>query len=405
MLPGAAQIRNQFPVFGSREGAQLHYLDNAATTQTPESVLSAMDDYQRAGQGPVHRGLYRLGERASAMYESARADIARFIAASTPDELVFTRSATESINLVAEGWLRRRLAPGDRVWVTRQEHHSNFLPWQRVCAERGAELRIIELQADGTLDLDAATELLGPRTRLIALTLISNVLGIANPVRQLSADARGRGIPVLVDAAQAVALGELDVAALGCDFCAFSAHKMYGPDGIGALYASRSRLLEMEPLLVGGGMVDTVTDTEARWSPPPAGLEAGSPNVTGAVGFAAAARWLATVDLDSARQRLDGLARYAWNTLQELPSMRLYSPEGAHILAFNLGEIHPHDVAQVAAENGVAVRAGHHCCQPLLQFLGVPATVRLSLALYNDKHDIDALVAALEEARALFGED
>jgi cysteine desulfurase/selenocysteine lyase len=295
------------------------------------------------------------------------------------------------------------LAPGDRVWVTRQEHHSNFLPWQRVCAERGADLCIIELRPDGSLDLDAAPELLGPRTRLVAVTLVSNVLGIANPVEQLCSNASERGIPVLVDAAQAVALGELDVVRLGCDFCAFSAHKMYGPDGIGALYAPRSRLLELEPLLVGGGMVDSVTEARAQWAPPPAALEAGSPNVTGAVGFAAAARWLAGLDLDAARQRLDALALYAWKALHGLASIQLYSPAGSHILAFNLGEIHPHDVAQVASEHGVAVRAGHHCCQPLLRFLGAPATVRVSLALYNDERDVDALVIALDEAVALLG--
>jgi cysteine desulfurase/selenocysteine lyase len=404
MLPVAAQIKSRFPVFSAAGGERLHYLDNAATTQTPEPVLRAMDDYVRAGQGPVHRGLYALGERASAVYEDARAEIARFIGASLPGELVFTRSATESINLVAEGWLRQRLAPGDQVWVTRQEHHSNFLPWQRVCADCGAELCIIELRADGSLDLEGSPGLLGSRTRLIALTLISNVLGIANPVQQLCAAARERSIPVLVDAAQAVALGQLDVATLDCDFSAFSAHKMYGPDGIGALYARRTRMAEIQPLLVGGGMVDSLTESGPRWSPPPAGLEAGSPNVTAAVGFAAAARWLAGMDLGAARSRLDELARYAWHALQELPTMRRYSPPGSHILAFNLGAIHPHDVAQVAAEQGVAVRAGHHCCQPLLQFLDVPATVRLSLALYNDERDIDALVAALEEARALFGD-
>ena len=403
MLPASAPLRRQFPAFEAAGGAPLHYLDSAATTQTPEPVLRAIYDYQCAGQGPVHRGLYALGERASVAYEDARAGIARFIGAGAPDELVFTRSATESINLIAQGWLRQRLSPGDQVWVTRQEHHSNFLPWQRVCAERGAQLRIIELHADGTLDLSGADGLFGPRTRLIALPLVSNVLGVVNPVRQLCAAARRQGIPVAVDAAQAVALGQLDVASLDCDFAAFSAHKMYGPDGIGALYARQARLRELQPLLVGGGMVDTVEAGGARWSPPPGGLEAGSPNVIGAVGFAAAVRWLQGIDLEGERRRLDRLAAYAADALRALPAVQRYSPAGSHILAFNLDPVHPHDVAQVASERGVAVRAGHHCCQPLLDFLGVPATVRLSLAVYNDERDIDALVSSLEDALALFG--
>lgn len=402
-LPGQAQLLRQFPVFAS-QGPPLHYLDNAATTQTPCAVIDAMRDYQCRGRGPVHRGLYPLAEAASFDYEDARRTVAGFIGSADASQLVFTRSATESINLVASGWLQSRLGPGDVVWVTRQEHHSNFLPWLRVCRQRGARLGIIELTEDGRLDLESAPELFESHTRLIALTLVSNVLGITNPVAELCREARAAGIPVLVDAAQAVAHRPLDVVALDCDFCAFSAHKMYGPDGIGALYARTERLAEMAPLLVGGGMVDRVLGETAEWLPAPAGLEAGSPNVTGAIGFAAAARWLSGLDREAGIAQLRRLGAYAITMLDELGRVTRYSPgDDAHIIAFNLAGVHPHDVAQVAAEHGVAVRAGHHCCQPLLAHLGTAATVRLSLGLYNSEADIDALGAALREALALFG--
>lgn len=403
---GVEQWKAAFPALTAADAAPLHYLDNAATTQKPVAVVDAVSRCLEGGQGPIHRGLYALAESASAAYEKAREKVASFINAPRPDQLIFTRSATESINMVAWGWLRPRLLPGDRVWVTRMEHHANFLPWQRLCRERGAVLRIIELNDDGTLDLEGAEGLLDGRTRLIALCQVSNVLGVENPVRQLCGLAASAGIPVLVDAAQSVPHMPIDVASLGCDFLAFSAHKMYGPGGIGALFGKPERLAEMEPLLVGGGMVDLVADGRAVWAPVPARFEAGSPNLAGAVGFGAAADWLSAVGMSNARRHVVDLARKAAAALRSIRGLRLIPTNGASrssIVSFDVKGAHPHDVAQVAAERGVAVRAGHHCCQPLMQHLGLAATVRASFALYNGPEDVTALVSAVDEAVRLFG--
>jgi len=318
---------------------------------------------------------------------------------------VFTRSTTEAINAVAQGWARSRLAPGDRIWVTRMEHHANLLPWQRICRERGAELRVIELGEDGTLDWQAAAELFDSRTRLIALCQVSNVLGIENPVQEICAQAAQRAIPVLVDAAQSVAHLPLDVAALDCDFLAFSAHKMYGPTGIGVLYAKTQRFQEMEPLLVGGGMVDQVTVETATWAGYPERFEAGSPNLAGAAGFAAAVEYLNQLGMQAIHAHVARLTRQAVDALAEIPGLRLIPQrtlERAAIVSFVVDGVHPHDLAQVAGEQGVALRAGHHCCQPLMQHLGVLATARASMAVYNDESDIEALLRAIDQARRLF---
>jgi cysteine desulfurase/selenocysteine lyase len=395
--------RADFPALRRpRGGPPLHYLDNAATTQQPRSVIDAMARLAETGVGPVQRGLYPLAEQATALYEQARATVARFIGAQRADELVFTRSATEAINLIAWGWLRPRLQPGERVWVTRMEHHANLLPWQRVCRECGAELRVIELGADGKLDLERASAagLFDPRTRLIALTLVSNVLGVENPVADLCAAARAPGIPVLVDAAQAVGHQPLDVGALGCDFLAFSAHKMCGPTGIGALWGRAEQLAATEPLLVGGGMVDLVRDDDALWAPVPERFEAGSPNLVAAVGFAAAADYLTDLGMARIAAHVGALARRAVDALAELPGLRLLpgpATPRTSIVSFDIDGVHPHDIAQIAAEQGVALRAGHHCCQPLMRHLGLAATARASFAPYNDADDVDALVGALQQ--------
>jgi cysteine desulfurase/selenocysteine lyase len=385
----------------------LHYLDNAATSHKPSVVLDVLDDCYRHHYGPVHRGLYALAEQATARYEQARATVARFVGAPSADQLVFTRSTTEAINLVAAGWAQPRLRPGDEVWVSRMEHHSNFLPWQRACQQSGARLRIIELNTDGSLDLDGAgADPFGPRTRLVALTLVSNVLGVVNPIREVVERARPRGIPVLVDAAQAVAHLPLDVAELGCDFLAFSAHKMCGPTGIGALYAKAERLEEMEPLLLGGGMVDVVGEAHSSWARPPEKFEAGSPNLSGAVGFAAAARYLSGIGMQRVHAHVETLTERTLDALAATTGVRIYGPldagRRAGIVAFNLAGLHPHDLAQLLAERGVAIRAGHHCCQPLMQVLGVPATARASFALYNRADDVDALVDAVRWAHRVF---
>jgi cysteine desulfurase/selenocysteine lyase len=403
------RIRLDFPLLRAAPLAQgLHYLDSAATTHKPQSVIAALADCYAQCYGPIHRGLYPLAEEATRRYEQARRRLARFLGAASPEELVFTRSATEAINLVAWGWARQRLQPGDRVWVSRMEHHANYLPWQRICRERGAELRIIELSADGTLDLAGTPELFAPQTRLIALCQISNVLGVENPVRELCAAARAHDIPVLVDAAQSVAHLPLDVLDLGCDFLACSAHKMYGPAGIGLLYGRAARLAEMEPLLLGGGMVDQVGEGSAAssWSEVPARFEAGSPNLPGALGFAAAADFLDGLGRERVHAHLAQLTGAAADALVDVPGLRLLAPAGnapTAILSFTLDGVHPHDLAQVAGEQGVAIRAGHHCAQPLLRHLGLSATARASFGVYNDLADVAALVRAVDRAHRLFG--
>jgi cysteine desulfurase/selenocysteine lyase len=398
--------RADFPLLRDAElGRALHYLDNAATTQKPESVIAAISECYREFNAPIHRGLYPLAEEATRRYEQARAAVAGFIGAPLAEQLVFTHSATEAINMVAYGWARPRLAPGERIWVTRMEHHANLLPWQRVCRERGAELRVIELGEDGSLDWQAAAGLFDSRTRLISLCHVSNVLGIENPVQAVCARASAEGIPVLVDAAQSVAHTRVDATALGCDFLAFSAHKMYGPTGIGALYAKPARLEEMEPLLVGGGMVDQVTMAAASWAKSPERFEAGSPNLAGAAGFAAAVEYLTGLGMDAIHAHVSRLTRQAVAALAEVPGLRLIperSVERSAIVSFVIDGVHPHDLAQVAGEQGVALRAGHHCCQPLMRHLGVAATTRASVAVYNSAADIDALLRAIDAARRLF---
>jgi cysteine desulfurase/selenocysteine lyase len=401
-----ANRRADFPLLREAQlGRALHYLDNAATTQKPESVIAAISACYREFNAPIHRGLYPLAEEATRRYEQARATVARFIGTPSAEQLVFTHSATESINMVACGWARPRLAPGDCIWVTRMEHHANLLPWQRVCREREAELRVIELGDDGSLDWQGAEGLFDSRTRLIALCHVSNVLGIENPVQAICRQAAAAGIPVLVDAAQSVAHTPVDAAALGCDFLAFSAHKMYGPTGIGVLYAKPARLAEMEPLLVGGGMVDQVTLATASWAKVPERFEAGSPNLAGAAGFAAAVEYLTQVGVETIHAHVSRLTRQAVDALAEVPGLRLIPDRTvarSAIVSFVIDGVHPHDLAQVAGEQGVALRAGHHCCQPLMQHLGLAATTRASLALYNSEQDIEALLRALDQARRLF---
>ena len=404
----AQRIRQDFPLLRDAPLAQgLHYLDNAATTHKPQLVIDAISDCYAGYYGPIHRGLYPLAEEATRRYERARARLATFLGAASADELVFTRSATEAINMVAWGWARERLQPGDRIWVSRMEHHANYLPWQRICRDRGAELRVIELHEDGSLDLAGAPELFAPQTRLIALCQVSNVLGVENPLRELCATARAHDIPVLVDAAQGVSHLPLDVSELGCDFLVCSAHKMYGPSGIGLLYARAERLEEMAPLLLGGGMVDQVGEgmRDSSWTAVPARFEAGSPNLAGAVAFAAAADYLQGLERNRVQAHLNTLTAAAAEALAGLPGLRLLPPAGSRrsaILSFNLDAVHPHDLAQVAGEQGVAIRAGHHCAQPLMRSLGLVATARASFGVYNDMDDVEALVRAVDSARRLF---
>lgn len=399
-----ATVRADFPLLATA-GESLHYLDNAATTQKPHAVIDAIGACYSHHYASVHRGLYPLAEAASQRYEMARSTVAKFIGA-PGDQLIFTRSATESINMVARGWARPRLKPGDQIWVTRMEHHSNYLPWQALCNETGAQLCIIDLKADGSLDLEACPTLYDSRTRLIAVTQVSNVLGVINPVKEICARAAERDIAVLVDAAQSVAHMPVDVVELDCDFLAFSAHKMFGPNGIGGLFGKARRLAEMEPLLLGGGMVDDVGEHDSGWAPYPAKFEAGSQNLAGALGFAAAVDWLDNIDRVAMHSHVTRLTQYALDTLVRLRGVEIYGPQAADqhagIVSFNLANVHPHDVAQMAGEHGVAIRAGHHCCQPLMQHLGVAATARVSFAPYNCQDDVDAMADAILAAQTLF---
>lgn len=398
--------REDFPLLRSgRLGRGLHYLDSAATSLKPEAVIDAVAGCYREDYGPIRRGFYPLAEEATARYEAARSRLASFIGAASADEVVFTRSATESINLVAAGWARPRLQPGDRIYVTRMEHHANFLPWQRVCRETGAELRLLELDAEGGLSWEHEPELFAERTRLIALTWVSNVLGVVNPVERICARAAEAGVPVLIDATQAAPHRRIDVRDVGCDFLAVSAHKMYGPSGIGLLYGRAERLEETEPMLLGGGMVDLVGPEASSWAPVPTRFEAGTPNLADALGFAAAADYIDGIGLAAIERHQQALTESAVQVLAELPGVTVYGPSEARrragIVSFNVADLHPHDVGHIAGEAGVALRAGHHCCQPLMQALGEPATVRASFGIYNDSDDIAALAQALGRARSI----
>ncbi len=401
-------VRRDFPIFTTAGlHPKLHYLDNAATTHKPSCVIEALTRSYAQYYGPVHRGLYPLAEQATINFENARRTLQQFIGATSPGELVFTKSATEAINMVAVGWLQSRLNSGDVVWVSRMEHHSNYLPWQRVCKERQAELRVIELTEDGQLDINGTPGLFADSTKFIAVSHVSNVLGIENPVAALCSTAREHGIPVLIDAAQSVSHLSLNVAEMGCDFLAFSAHKMFGPTGIGLLYGREERLSGMEPLLVGGGMVDRVGEASvaSQWAGIPSRFEAGSPDMPGAVAFAAAADYLVSLDRDSVRLHIASLTQLAAEGLMAIPGISLLPHAGlprSGIVSFTHRELHPHDMAQVAGESGVAIRAGHHCAQPLLNHLGLAATARASFSVYNDKADVEALIEAIQSAHEMF---
>ena len=384
----------------------LHYLDSAATSLKPAAVAQATTQCLNADYGPIHRGLYPAAERATDAYEGARAALHRFLGGRNDDDLVFTRSATESINLVAQGWLLPRLSPGDEVWVTALEHHANYLPWRRVCEAAGATLHVVPLGDDQGIDASAFAAM-DSRVKFVAITAVSNVLGIALPVAEIASAAHTVGARVLVDAAQAVGHQRVDAASWDCDFLVASAHKMGGPTGIGVLLGKHSLLEETEPLLVGGGMVDLATAPEPVWAAVPARFEAGSPNLVGAVGLAAAAAYLEDVGPERIERHVAALTTLATDALQALDGVTVYAASaenrGHGIVSFNVEGVHPHDVGQIAGEAGVAVRAGHHCCQPLMQALQVDATARASFALYNTGDDVKALIDAVREVIDVFG--
>ncbi len=398
-------LRRDFPALDQEiHGHPLVYLDNAATTQKPRAVLEAIARFYENDNANVHRGVHTLSQRATDAYEGARDRISRFVGARQVEEIVFTRGTTEAINLVAWSFVAPRLEPGDEVLVSHLEHHSNIVPWQLVCAERGASLVVIPVGEDGDLDLDFLARKLGDRTRILAVGHVSNALGTVNPVREITALAHAKAVPVLIDGAQAAPHLPLDVQQLGCDFYAFSGHKVFGPTGIGALYVSHERYAEMRPYQGGGDMIKSVSFAGAVWNDPPHKFEAGTPDIAGAIGLAAALDYLDGIG----RRRIESyeheLFAYAVAQLEALPFVRRIGrpreQEGA--LSFTVDGIHPHDVGTVLDHQGIAVRAGHHCAQPVMERFGVPATVRASFAFYNTAVEVDKLIFGLHQTAEMF---
>jgi cysteine desulfurase/selenocysteine lyase len=400
-----ASIRADFPILQRRvHGKPLVYLDNAATTQKPQAVIDRLNRYYREENANIHRGVHALSVDATEAYDEARDRVRRFINAAEAREIVFVRGATEAINLVASTFGRAHVAAGDEIVISHMEHHSNIVPWQILCEQKGASLRVIPITDAGELRLDEYERLLGPRTRLVAVTHVSNALGTINPVESIVRTAHDRGIPVLVDGAQAVAHMRVDVQAIGCDFYVFSGHKVFGPTGIGVLYGRGPLLEAMPPYQGGGDMIRSVTFERTLYKDAPGRFEAGTPNIAGALGLATAIDYLSTVDLDRVAAYEQELLRYGTEALAGIAGLHLTgtAPHKAAILAFVIEDIHPHDLGTILDRDGIAVRAGHHCCQPLMARLGVPATVRASLALYNTREEVDALAASLRAARAVF---
>jgi cysteine desulfurase / selenocysteine lyase len=401
-----AAIRQDFPLLARRvHGKPLVYLDNASTTQKPQVVIDRVTRFYVEENANVHRGVHWLGERATAVFEEARATIGRFVNARRAEEIVLVRGTTEAINLVAGTYGRSRVGRGDEVVISTMEHHSNIVPWQILCEQQGARLRIVPITDAGELDLDAYATLLTDRTRIVSVVHVSNVLGTVTPVREIVRIAHQRGIPVLVDGAQAVAHAKVDVQALGCDFYAFSGHKMFGPTGVGVLYGTSALLESMLPYQSGGEMIRSVSFEQTHYDVPPHRFEAGTPDIAGAVGLAAAIGYLAGIGFERIVRFEQDLLEYATAAFSRLPGVRVIGTAASKsgVLSFVLEGVHPHDVGTILDREGVAIRTGHHCCQPLMARLGLPATSRASLALYNTREDIDALVAALQKVRALFG--
>jgi cysteine desulfurase/selenocysteine lyase len=399
-----AKIRNDFPILREAvRGGRLAYLDNGATTQKPESVLYALDDYYRHKNANVHRAVHDLAERATTAYEAARDRIAAFFNASR-EEIVFTRGTTEAINLVAYSFLQPRLQAGDEILVTGMEHHSNIVPWQLIAARSGAHVVPAPVTDAGELDLDAWRALLNPRTKLVAVMQVSNTLGTINPVAEMIVEAHARGIPVLVDGAQAIAHLSVDVKNLDADFYVCSAHKAYGPTGFGMLYAKRAYLEAMQPWHGGGDMIRTVSFEGSTWNDVPYKFEAGTPDISGAIGFAAALDYIATIGLPAIAAHEHRLLEEGTQRLQNIKGLRVIgtAPGKAAILSFVMDCAHPQDIGTILDQEGVAVRAGHHCTMPLMQRFSIPATVRASLAIYNGADDLEQLTRALHKVRRLF---
>jgi cysteine desulfurase/selenocysteine lyase len=401
-----ARVRAEFPVL-SREvnGQPLAYLDSAASAQKPQAVIDAESHFYQHGYAAVHRGIHTLSAEATTEMENVRIQAARFLNAASPEEIVFVKGTTEAINLVASSWGGSQLQAGDNIIITAMEHHANIVPWQMVAQRTGAEIRFIPLTDTGELDLSALPGLIDSRTRMLALTQVSNVLGTVNPVKEIIAQAKAAGVATLVDGAQAIMHETIDVQDLGCDFYAFSGHKIYGPSGIGILYGRKAMLDQMPPWEGGGSMIANVSLTEGTtYNAAPWRFESGSPNTGGIIGLGAALKWVTDLGLDVIQEREQSLMRYALDKLASVPDLVIYGPQQrAGVIAFNLGQHHAYDVGSFLDQYGIAIRTGHHCAMPLMTHYGVPAMCRASFVLYNSEEEADRLAAGLTRIHRLLG--
>ncbi len=399
------KVRAEFPILERMvHGKPLVYLDNAASSQKPRAVIDAITDYYSRYHSNIHRGVHTLSEEATAAYEGSRAKVRDFLNAPSEDEVIFVRGTTEGINLVAQAYARPKLGPDDEILVSEMEHHSNIIPWQVVCEQTGARLVVAPMNDAGELIVEEYERRLCSRTRLVALTHVSNAIGTLNPVEELVQFAHEYGAVVLIDGAQAVPHLPVDVTELGCDFYAFSGHKMYGPTGAGALWGRMDLLEDMPPYQTGGSMIRTVSFEKTTYNRVPAMFEAGTPDISGAIALGVAIDWLTELDIESLRAHEENLLELATEAVAELPQVRIigHARERVGVLSFNIGDVHAHDVGTILDQEGIAVRAGHHCAQPLMQHYGVPATTRVSFAAYNTRAEIDGLVAGLKRVLEIF---
>jgi cysteine desulfurase/selenocysteine lyase len=402
----AERVRADFPILMQTiRGLPLVYLDNAATSQKPQAVIDAICGFYSADCANIHRGIHMLSERATARYEEVRYKVQRFLNAADSREIIFVRGATEGINLVAQSFVRPRLEAGDEVLITAMEHHSNIVPWQMICEEKGARLRVAPINDRGELILDEFERLLGSRTRLVAVTHVSNALGSINPVRRIVEMAHAWNAPVLVDGAQAAPHARVDVSELDCDFYVFSGHKVYGPTGIGVLYGKASLLESMPPYQGGGDMISSVTFEKTLYNALPYKFEAGTPNIAGTIGLGAAIDYVQGIGLDDIAAHEGELLCYASGAVSGIPGVRIIGTarHRAAVLSFVVDGVHPHDVGTILDQEGIAVRTGHHCAQPVMQRFGVPATTRASFAMYNTMEEVDALVRGIHRVKEVFG--
>lgn len=399
------RIRADFPILRSRvHGHELVYLDNAATSQKPQAVIDAIVRYYTSANANIHRGVHYLSQIATEEFEAGRRAVQKFVNAADAGEIVFTRGTTEAINLAAQAWGRVHVGTGDEVLITAMEHHSDIVPWQMLCDEKGAKLRVVPINDAGELILDEYAKLLSPRTKIVALAHVSNALGTINPVKKMVAMAHAQGIPVLVDGAQAVPHIAVDVQDLDCDFYAFSAHKMYGPTGIGALYAKAALLEAMPPYQGGGDMISSVTFEKTTYNKVPHKFEAGTPDMAGVAGLKAAIEYMNGIGVDAIAAHEHELLEYATKTVLALPGIRLIgtAAEKASVLSFVVEDVHPHDIGTILDQEGIAVRTGHHCAQPVMDRYKIPATVRASFAAYNTRAEVDALARGIRKVQEVF---